>query len=882
MLLFRAYIPFIAVFVYGIVTLIASATSADLHLTAPGGEPLLRNNHKATLLLAIIVLLVTDPGFAEAGQLEEIIVTARKREESLQELPMSVTAISAEQIERLGIRNLGDITRYTPGVNLDSGFGLNDQRLVIRGLSPSRGRSNSAILVDGIDLTSESVSTAGGSMLFNSRLLDIQQVEVVKGPQSALYGRAAFAGALQYVTRDPAETLETTAGIDIGEDGRQYYKGGISGPVTDELGLAVYALRWREDGHYDEGFTDADLGGGDGYGISLTGKWEPTDNFSARGRVAYSDDNYDQQATLYDAVNTELSLPDSSLVLGPFKATDRVTLFSGTPKDAGSRQPYLTPDPRSGSAYPGGEQDALNTSLTLNWDIGIGSITSYTGYVKANGTQIFDGDFDVRPNNSNTGDIALGGTEVNFDTDTRMLSQEIRFASNLDGPVQFTVGALYWDEDVDQDETGLSVIGRFPSTNPLTVPPDGFFNTAVRTSSRIDNNVSRDTNSQSVYGMIEWNLNATWKFSAEARYAKEKMDVSGTGCDNPNAGAFPPPDAESLYCQFSTPDLAAEFPLLSEDFQQLNRITTDDTKTSYYVAPRAILEWTPAEDLMTYFSVSQGVKPGGIATVASGTWMDSDADGNLDELKFDDETLTAYELGAKTTWFDRTLILNGAVFYQDYDDKQIPVQVLENGFPFTKIENAGEAEVKGLEIDATWLVTDYIRLNLGYAFLDAEYTDLSYETNSKNSVARAGNCIPNAANNLCSISLSHNTMEDVPKHSVVAMAGYYPPLGGTGLTGILETDVEWQDKRYIDEFNDREVDSYSIVNMRAGVETDKWDAVVYVNNVFDDDTIQSWSAGTGIVVTAERTDGDFVGFPSEGFGIAPPPRQWGVRANVRF
>jgi iron complex outermembrane receptor protein len=848
----------------------------------------LPNNSKLTALLIVTALLITDPGFAQQAQLEEITVTARKREESLQELPMSVTAISAEQIERLGIRDLADITRYTPGVNLDSGFGLNDQRLVIRGLSPSRGRPNSAILVDGIDLTSESVSTSGGSMLFNSRLLDTQQVEIVKGPQSALYGRAAFAGAIQYITRDPAETLETTAGIDIGEDGRQYYKGGISGPVTDEFGLAVHALRWREDGHYDEGFTGADLGGGDGYGISLTGKWEPTDTFSARGRVSYSDDNYDQQATLFDAAKTELSLPDSSTEdpddldpgdpgnLNPvFRGSNIVTMFSGTPNDAGSRQVYLTPDPRTGEAYPGGEQDALNTSLKLNWDIGFGTITSYTGYVKANGKQIIDGDFDVRPNATNTGDIARGGSEINFDTDTRMLSQEIRFASNWNGPVQLTLGALYWDEDVDQKETGISSVGRFP----LSVAPENYYNTSVLNTTLIDNNVSRDTNSQSVYGMIEWEMSSTWKLTAEARYAKEKMDVTGTGCDDPMNGFN---DAESIYCRFSTPDLAAEYPFSTLQFEQLERIYTEDSKTSYYVAPSAILEWTPTEDMMSYFSISRGVKPGGIATVASGTWMDSDADGTLDELKFDDEKLTAYELGAKTTWFDRTLILNGAIFYQDYDDKQIPVQILKNNFPFTSIENAGEAEVKGLELETTWLVTDNIRLNLGYAYLDADYTSLRYETNSKNSVARAGNCIPNAANNLCSINLSHNKMEDVPKHSVVALAGYYPTLGGSNLTGILEADVEWQDERQIDEFNDRKLDSYSIVNLRVGLETEKWDAVVYLNNAFDDDTIRSWSAGTGVVATAERTDNQYVGFPSEGFGIAPPPRQWGMRANMRF
>ena len=118
--------------------------------------------------------------------------------------------------------------------------------------------------------------------------------------------------------------------------------------------------------------------------------------------------------------------------------------------------------------------------------------------------------------------------------------------------------------------------------------------------------------------------------------------------------------------------------------------------------------------------------------------------------------------------------------------------------------------------------------------------------------------------------------------SLVTIVGYYPPLGGSGLDGLLETDVSYQDRRFIDEFNDREIDSYTLVNLRIGVQAESWDALVFVNNVFDDDTIRSWSPGTGIVATAERTDTNLNAFPGEGFGIAPPPRQWGLRASLRF
>jgi outer membrane receptor protein involved in Fe transport len=829
---------------------------------------------KRRLLASLLIgsLLATDIAFAE---LEEITVTARKREENLQDVPLSVTAIGAEQIERLGIRDLKDVTRYTPGVTLDKGFGLNDTRLVIRGLSPSRGRPNSAILVDGIDLTTESVSTPGGSILVNQRLLDIQQVEVVKGPQSALYGRAAFAGAISYVTSDPGDELETEVGIDVGQYGRRYLRGAIGGPVTDGFGLRLNGLAWNEDGYYQEGFTDADLGGGNGYGLSLVGKWDNDGMFAARARVAYSDDDFDQQATFYNPVNTQITPPVESQAIGIDPATF-VGIFGGTPPDAGGQISYLTPRPYENDTpadrtpLEGGFSKVLNTSLKLDWDLDAGGIiSSYTGYAKADSGQTFDGDFDIRPDANFTEDIARGGSIVDFDTDTRLFSQELRYSSNFNGPVQFSVGALYWDEDVSQIETSITALAIPPWPGNT---PEGYFNLVIPVANIIPNNVSRETNSRSVYGTFDWAITDQWKLSLEARYAREQMDVSGTGCDRTTLAGF-------FACGFSTPDLAFNGP---DGFSQLERIITIDSTSDYYLAPKAVIEWAPNDAVMTYFSVSQGVKPGGIATVASGTWMDQQPDGNLDELKFEAETLTAFELGGKTTLFDRQLILNGAVFYQKYDDKQIPVQQLVNAFIATTIENAGEAEIRGLEVESTWLVTEHTRLQLGYSYINGEYTELAYTTNSTNSIARAGNCIPDTVNNLCEINLNGNRMEDVPRNSLVVLGGWYPPLGGTGLSGLFEADAEYEDARFTDEFNDRMVDSYWLMNLRAGVESDRWDAMIYVNNALDNDTIQSWSSGTAVVATAERFDQNLAIFPPDGFSIAPPPRQWGVRANVRF
>ncbi len=224
--------------------------------------------------------------------LEEITVTARKTEENLQEVPLAITALGAEQIDRLGVKDLSSLSDQDTSVQFDAGFTPSDTRITIRGLSPTRGRPNAATLIDGIDISSEAVSNAGGSLLIDPRLIDVQRIEIVKGPQSALYGRSAFAGAIQYVTKDPADVFSGGVFADYNLEGDEEIRGNVSLPITDTFGARINGLAWRKDGYYKNAATGGALGDGDGSGITLTLKWEPTDNFNAKFRSDYSDDHF--------------------------------------------------------------------------------------------------------------------------------------------------------------------------------------------------------------------------------------------------------------------------------------------------------------------------------------------------------------------------------------------------------------------------------------------------------------------------------------------------------------------------------------------------------------------------------------------------------------
>ncbi len=154
----------------------------------------LSGNVSALALTAL--LMVPEVALAQQTALEEIVVTARKREESLQDVPLSITAFSADFIEKNGIRSIDDVAKLTPSLVFETAFVPQDTRPVIRGLSATRGRQPIGVLLDGIDVSSESLLTGGGGIGVNLRLVDVERIEVVKGPQSALYGRVAFGGAI--------------------------------------------------------------------------------------------------------------------------------------------------------------------------------------------------------------------------------------------------------------------------------------------------------------------------------------------------------------------------------------------------------------------------------------------------------------------------------------------------------------------------------------------------------------------------------------------------------------------------------------------------------------------------------------------------------------
>ncbi len=874
------------------------------------------------------------------AQISEILVTTRKREENLQDVPISVEAFDSQSIEKFGIGNAQDLAKFSAGIQFDEGFGGQDTRIVIRGMSPTRGRPNAAFLVDGIDFTGEAVSTAGGAFLVNQRLVDVERIEVVKGPQSALYGRSAFAGAVQYITKNPnMDEFEAEAGFDFATDDQYNLNGAVSGPIAEGLGLRVNAIWSDEGGFHDNAVTGNEVGGSEGWGLAATTLWEATDSISFKLRAAYSEDEYEVRPQARVDSNFLQPLPPeilrSSGILGAFGIesfypgcaglpyaggppalgdldgrigscfANPKLLVVGTMPDGDDLELELSPDPRTGDDYKGSEVDNLNVTLVSTWDLDSGTLTSYTGYANVESQQNFDSDWDYLAAGSYTSfdglfsftlpdcgmaDCSPTAQEIDFANETKLFSQELRYQTDLDGPWNFTIGGLYWKEDVEQIENSATITTAvFRGFTDLSTRPVASLNLPlVDTANRVG---KRDTEHWSLYGMAEWDINEQFNVTFEARYVHEEIDVQGAVCDNDLTLAYTTALGDAKTCSdFTTP--SSPLLLSTGDWVQA-RTSGDVVKNSEnFIAPKITLNWTPNDDALVYFSIADGVKPGGISTITAGAFFDSESN------VYKAEKLRAYELGAKTTWLDNTLQLNSSVFFQDYSDKQVGVTQFDETAmsDVGRIANAGEAEIWGIDIEALWAPTENLTLSAAYTWLDAEYTKFEERTTSTTNIARniyAGNggCQPGSIEDStpdgdspdasCIISYTGNKIEDVPEHAFVGNIEYRAPLGNADVDWFVGGTSIYTSERFMDEHNVKLLDDYWTADLRAGLSAEQWDLTLYVTNVFDDDTVKSGVDVGSQVTTTEN--GYFPPGPTDGVMVSlPDPRVWGLRGKFRF
>ncbi len=825
-------------------------------------------NRKLALKGCLAAAVVLFPALSFSA-VDEIVVSARKTDENLQDVPVAITALGSATIEEARIENLNDVAALTPGLNFFSPAGEQLPVPVIRGVAPTDifGETNAAVFVDG-------VYVAGREGL-NFALLDVERIEIVKGPQSALYGRNAFSGAINYVSKRPSNVFMADVLTTIGNDHRRQIKGNIGGPlIADFLHAKLTAGYDTWDGSYENPIGPTDVGGYTYKNAVLAVDFMPTDNLTVEFNGYMSDDTI--------AVSPITAIPANCEDVGPndnipnnkdVDFNERLANFCGDVWDLDQTRRYFNEgiigNPNIPAEYQfvtGHEQIAVvpeatgekrkvtRTSLKFDWDIGVGNITAITGYSRVTHAVLTDGTeglgytqpfvycTNVLPFYFNPPDNTVPycldtfptspfGAPSRFVTSmlvespgdlTTDMSQELRFRSPLDRPVRYSIGTnVYKTKSVASNAYLIGNAPMLPAglddpTGPGAPAPGAAFGPWL-------------TGLTQAIGDPAWR-SAFQPFDAEAAQTLILKDTTRS------------------YALFATLDwditdaLTADFQLRynSDDkAYNWNDLELNENIVFYEsfksLTGRIGLKYSFNDDWMTYISVSNAEKSGGFGVdtvdVQREPPFDSQYEPKLVNVFFTEETLLAYEWGVKGTTLDDRLRFDVSLFLQDWGDIVIP-QIFtkdpETGRDFEQPEsfntNAGDATVKGIEIQGDLSITDNWSASFGASYTDAEMDNAQLE-----SFADLPSFAPNG-------DVSGNKVSRTPKKMASATLRYERDLGDTNWTFSARGDASYQGKYYGGLDNQWTIPSRTVFNGSVGFKSDEWSVSFWAKNILNDNT----------------------------------------------
>ena len=804
-----------------------------------------------------------DEAAAVAEDSGEIVVTARYREEKLQDVPLAITALSANTLEEANVRNLRDVAYLTPGLVITSGgseFGVNP---IIRGqtnLNGGGGDPNVPVFFDGVYVQNSTAITVG--------LIDVERIEVVKGPVSSLYGRNAFAGAINYVSKTPSLTeMSGNVSAFAGNDGQYSVSGSISAPLSDILAVRLAAGYEHFGGSYQDQVNGRKAGGFEKRDVQATVYFVPTPEFSAKGTYYYGDDTFGLSAIAYNANNcgsraAVISAQDPS-GLGFSQFCGRFD------PDA---HPVEVPNIPAAAGGSGNDRQVNLGSLKLAYDSDFGTFTSLTGYTKV--TQQRYTDF-IGRRNGIPFLLTPSGTTINLfelfgsNSNNRDFSQEVRFASDASKSFRFQAGGFYYK--AKQFNTTIVGIGGAPLPAGQSLlpgfPADSYSPNSTLSTTRVTQARAHDRQTSGFIG-AEYDLLEALTVSGEYRYTNQKKDqliIRNTGCPSTITVA-----AGTCTGPAPTPYL---FP----------NGTTPVEGTFKFSNYRGTLKYQATSNTNVYASIANGDKAGGFnqrATVPA-------------DLAYDPETNTTYEVGIKNSLFDNKLQLNIAAYHIDTKGIQISGPSANAANPGLVVKNFGSVKTDGFEVELAAKVAQGVRLNVGVGYSDPEFGKDAFDFGA------AGPC---ATSNLTTgvitpiISQCAGRVTILPANSqfngtnlpkaALRLNGLSVPrqadlqfTTGVDLDGAINDDWTWkanfnaryESKYYAFNNNISYYGPRTILNAQVGVQNETFSVSAYVNNLTNDHTPE--------IVSVNARLSDFAGDLD---GYLPIGRQFGIKAGVKF
>jgi iron complex outermembrane recepter protein len=756
-----------------------------------------RNKVPVGQALSLAVAAVLAGGAVRAQELEEVVVTATKRERSLQDVPVAVTSLSGADLTSVGVDSQRTLSMVTPNVavNVNASFivpyirGVGTQ-YANPGLEPSVATYfNDAYIA----------RPSAGFMQFS----DVERVEVLKGPQGTLYGRNTTGGAIRIITKDPTDEFDAGLGVTLGNYSQTVVDGFVSGPIGDGGLKGRLAAQYEtRDAWVDNIVGGADIEDREIYMVHGKLLWEPNDALRIKLSGDYTEKD-DREGIAFQALFP--GAPEQvAAAFGGIVATAHDEYSGNVQVDEGD-------DLTQHSDFRGAE-------LRIDYDFGpttLSSISAYR-YTRFQGVADLDG----------TSLPWFEGQTV-YDK-TEDYSQEFQLVSNGSGPWDWILGLYYLKEDAE-DNFGFT--GLLLSTPPTPTDPDG--------TNGLDNFVGGDgtieIESLAPYGEISYDLTDQWEILVGFRYTDETKDVTNDFYVAQNNGRTTP---------ISPYLVVVPVP--------------DDTFSFNKFTPKAQVSWRPQDQMMFYATYSEGLKSGGFN-------MPSPSPAPVTEVN--NETIKAFEIGWKTE-FDRVRF-NGAVFHYDIEDLQVQVTDLSGGI--TTVRNAGDATVDGIEGEVTFAATEYLQLDAGAGWQDAQFESVPGGNFNPPCAAAPTDpqCQALGGLGLATVigNLEGNELPHAPPFTAYARGTYTWPLAAGGDLGFGLV-VSYSDEFFYTPDNLYREPSKVLANANVGwtSPSDRFRVTAFVNNLTDEEyyTHNSPLSATG------------------GWKVPAPPMTYGVRLNVDF
>lgn len=781
--------------------------------------------------------------YAQNGfTIEEVVVTARKRAENLQEVPIAITAIDEQTLQRAGVERPGDYIGLIPNVTIVDTANVGDTQVSIRGIVSTRdAESTFAYVVDGI------LSTNPNS--FNEELFDVQQVEVLKGPQGALYGRNAVAGAILVTTKAPTEEFEGKITAGAGNQDLRKLSGTVSGPIVGDtvLGRLSFSTR-QDDGSYSNTFSGRD------------GVVDFIEDDSLRARVTW-DVNPDLRLDFragYSEVKAGAINFNAVFAIPQFEAAFGSPQFFADVNEL---------DPNFVFNVPGeNQQETKDFAVKLDWDLGFADLVASVAYNDLDEYLLSDGTsatfygyeltptcqsdratlnsftrpdlfgeffqpFGVLPPGEGNDFVGVYGPYTPTSCDGYQyqernqedISFDARLVSSNDGPINWIAGVYFAEIErevviaygADQGQGFL----RQPYVGPSGPnPTDLLFWDEF------------DTGVQSVYGQLEFDLSETMELALALRYDHENRkvrnqvpNVNGSGLNinlpgkiNPALDSNPNgvPDRETSFSQWQ---------------------------------PKLTWSWRPSDDITVFASYGVGFRSGGFNSVGTDDllsfWFNSgfggpgeavDADLKVRD-EYSKEVSEAFEVGLKTEWLDRRLRVNASVFRTDVEDNQF-FEFFAGPFGLLRaVTTIEDIYIQGFEADFSFVATQSLTFYGGLGLLDSKIEE------NRNRPASVGNDVPQAPDKTANLGAEL----------------VFPVASGIDLMARLDwqytgemwfhtlqgeqTPTIWNaffGPGFNQDFSKSSRDAYDTVNLRVGLEGENWSLTAWGRNLTDEKYLQ--------------------------------------------